>query len=445
MSDAPSVLSGTTAKEIAWSVGAAIREGRLGAGTRLPPVRAAAAQLQVAPATVSAAWALLSRAGLISTDGRRGTTVSATGPTGPRRYRRALDRESGLRLDLSTGVTDPMLLPNLAASLKRMGRIRVASSYLDEPTLPELETVLRNDWPYSAERFTVLDGAMDAMDYISRAFLRFGDRVAVEQPAFPPLLDLLDSVGVQLVAVEMDEQGLRPDSVRTAIEQGVRALFFQPRVQNPTGVSVTRERADALASVLEATPDVLIVEDDSAGPLARADAMSLGGRLPQRTLHVRSFSKSYGPDLRLAAVSGPESLLRQIANLRFLGQGWSSRILQSLLVDLLIGKQPQQQIAAAQVEYGRRLTSLVEALRSRGVHVSADDGLNVWVPVANETAALVYLASHGIGAAAGSAFWISGEHEAHIRVTAGLVREDAALVAEIIAHAAIGVGTTGPG
>jgi DNA-binding transcriptional MocR family regulator len=144
-------------------------------------------------------------------------------------------------------------------------------------------------------------------------------------------------------------------------------------------------------------------------------------------------------------VSGPESLLRQIANLRFLGQGWSSRILQSLLVDLLIGKQPQQQIAAAQVEYGRRLTSLVEALRSRGVHVSADDGLNVWVPVANETAALVYLASHGIGAAAGSAFWISGEHEAHIRVTAGLVREDAALVAEIIAHAAIGVGTTGPG
>jgi DNA-binding transcriptional MocR family regulator len=286
---------------------------------------------------------------------------------------------------------------------------------------------------------------MDAVDHITRAFLRWGDRVAVEQPAFPPLLDLLDAVGVQLIGVEVDERGLVPDRVREAVAQGARALFFQPRVQNPTGCSLDTERAEELAGILADASDLLVVEDDSAGPLAGAAAVSLGRWLPARTLHIRSFSKSCGPDLRLAAVSGPTALLQQITNLRFLGQGWSSRLLQSVLVDLLTADEPQRQIAAARAEYARRRTALADALRSHGVPVQAADGLNLWVPVADETAALLHLAGHGIGAAAGSAFWIDAEPSPFIRVTAGLVREDAAGLAALLARAAIGVGATGPG
>ena len=74
--------------------------------------------------------------------------------------------------------------------------------------LPALADALRQDWPYAAANLTVVDGAMDAMDLIVRTTLRFGDRVVVEDPGFPPLVDLLESVGAQLVGVPLDDEGL---------------------------------------------------------------------------------------------------------------------------------------------------------------------------------------------------------------------------------------------
>src|SRR5690242_12983899 len=99
----------------------AIDHGALEPGDRLPPIRRAARDLAVAPATVSAAWSQLARAGLIETDGRRGTRVREA-VIGPRRYRRALDSHDGFRVDLSTGLPDPLLLPDLHAALSRLPR-----------------------------------------------------------------------------------------------------------------------------------------------------------------------------------------------------------------------------------------------------------------------------------------------------------------------------------
>src|SRR6476620_8670818 len=87
-------LDTPTAKGLAHAVSAAIRDGHLVAGDRLPPIRTVAAQLALSPTTVSAAWALLARSGAVHADGRRGTTILDPHGGGTTRYRRALERPS---------------------------------------------------------------------------------------------------------------------------------------------------------------------------------------------------------------------------------------------------------------------------------------------------------------------------------------------------------------
>jgi DNA-binding transcriptional MocR family regulator len=404
-----------SAKGIALALSAGIDRGVLRPGERLPPIRRVARDLQVAPATISAAWSQLARAGLIETDGRRGTRVREAS-VGPRRYRRALDAQAGYRIDVSTGLPDPRLLPDLHAAMQRVPRDETPHSYLEEPVVPALREVLEESWPNAVEALTVVDGAMDAHSQFVAAHLRFGDRVAVEQPCFPPLLDLLEMAGTVPLGVGYDAEGPVAADVVTALDAGAKVLFFQPWGQNPSGQSLSKARADELALVLEGR-DVVVVEDDSAGGTPSGPPVSLGTFLPDRTVLVRSFSKTHGPDLRLAAVGGPTAVVRPIVERRYLGQGWSSRLVQSILLELLTDPRSCALVADAQATYAARTAAMADALAARGIDVPGRDGINVWVPVAERGAALLHLAAAGVRAASGEPFWISSPPEHHIRIT----------------------------
>jgi DNA-binding transcriptional MocR family regulator len=423
-----------SARGIALALSAAIDQGSLAPGTQLPPIRRAARDLEVAPATVSAAWSQLARAGLIETDGRRGTRVREA-VAGPRRYRRALSAQDGFRVDLSTGLPDAHLLPDLHGALRRVPRDEQQHSYLEDPVVPALRALLVESWPFPAEQLTVVDGAMDAHSQFVAAHLRFGDRVAVEQPCFPPLLDLLEMAGVVPLPVAYDADGPVVDDVVAAMEAGAKVLFFQPWGQNPSGQSLTPERALGLTAVLEGR-DVVVVEDDSAGGAPSGAPLSLGSRLPDRTVLVRSYSKTHGPDLRLAAVGGPRSVVDPIVERRYLGQGWSSRLLQSILVDLLTTARSRAVVDRAQRTYADRTTAMANALAAQGVVVPGRDGINLWVPVADQSAALLHLAAAGVRAASGDPFWVTSPREAHIRITTASIDGGYADLAALVAGAA---------
>jgi DNA-binding transcriptional MocR family regulator len=428
-------LSEPTARGLSQAVGAAIRDGALTPGTKLPPIRTVAAELTLSPTTVSAGWALLARSGSVRTDGRRGTTV--LDPTVPdaSRYRAALERQAEMRLDLSTGVPDARLLPSLRVALEHLTTAGTPGSYLDDPVLPELMQVLLAEWPFATTELTVVDGAMDGLDLVARTALRFGDRVVVENPTFPPLVDLLESVGVAIAPVRMDSGGLSVDGLRQALSGPVAAVFLQPRAHNPTGVTMTLARAEELAAALADTK-ALVVEDDSAGSISVVAPLSLGRWLPDRTVHVRSFSKSHGPDLRLAAMSGPAEVMAAVESRRHVGQGWSSRLLQRILLSLLTDPVAVAAVARARDEYARRRATLLGALARHGVVTAGTDGLNIWVPVHDEAAAMVRLARRGIGVAPGKAFIVQPGEGDHVRVTTGLVEVgDAEHVAETLAAA----------
>lgn len=427
-----------TARGLAQAVSRAIRDGELTSGQRLPPIRTVAKELMLSPTTVSAAWQLLARSGAIRSDGRRGTTVAQLGAHGGERYARALSHTSEVSLDLSTGIPDAELLPDLTTALASLDASATPGSYLDDPVLPELRAALLAEWPYAADDLLVVDGAMDAHDLIVRSHLRTGDVAVVEDPGFPPLLDLLEARDIEVVGVAMDESGMSVDGLEQALARRPSVVFLQPRGQNPTGISMTPTRARRLSRVVAASGS-FVVEDDSAGDVAASQALSLGSWLPDQVLHVRSFSKSYGPDLRIAAVSGPEDLLAPVRRTRALGQGWTSRLLQRVLATLLADHVAAGQVEHARGEYARRRELVTRRLAERDVHVPGTDGLNIWVPVRDESAAVLRLASQGVAVTPGSPFHVDSQRgpAGHIRVTTGLLRRDHEAVADLIADAAL--------
>src|SRR5690606_5282590 len=122
--------------------------------------------------------------------------------------------------------------------------------------------------------------------------------------------------------------------------------------------------------------------------------------LPDQVVHVRSFSKSHGPDLRIAGLGGPARLVERIVARRMLGPGWTSRLIQTVLLDMLTDPGAVSAVRAARLIYRDREEALVTALRREGIAMPHPDGLNLWLPVADERAATVHLAAAGIAVAA---------------------------------------------
>lgn len=441
-----SAFEDRTPQGIAGAISRLVSSGELAVGDRLPTVRDVAAQLGVSPATVSAAWQALRRAGLVVARGRAGTFVAEReeGWLTPRQRSMVGVGPPTLRIDLSRGTPDPELLPSLGPALGRVSARAVTSTYQEAPVVPELRALLAASWPWPAEAFTIVDGATDGVARALEQTIRFGDRVALESPTFPIFYDLVESLGGEVLPVELDGDGMVPASLAAALGARPAAVLLQPRAHNPTGISMTTDRAARLARLLKVAPHGTpwVIEDDHSGPVSTRPEVSLGRHLPDRVVHVRSYSKSHGPDLRIAALGGPAALVDPLVKRRMLGPGWTSRMLQTVLVDLLTEASSMDQVGEAQRRYYARQRDLSAELRARGVPLEfegdAPDGINLWLAVRDEQAALLHLAAADIRAAAGAPFFPTTPEVPHIRVTGGLVHhEDLEYVADALAAAVI--------
>lgn len=425
---------------ISASLGRLIASGELAAGDRLPTVRELAADLGVSPATVSQAWRALAAAGLIESHGRNGSFVRESVTPERSSFSQPHSDGSGLPgLDLSRGTPDPQLLPGLGRALSRVSERAETSAYMELPVIPELVGVLSASWPYPVDSITIVNGALDAISRSIEQVARFGDRVVVENPGFPPFFDLLKRLGLEAVPVAVDEYGIVPASFGVALRRSPSLVILQPRALNPTGASMTSERAETLARMIgDDTPfaNVMVIEDDHSGDITASPDVSLGAWIPDRVLHVRSYSKSHGPDLRIAALGGTASHINAIEARRMLGPGWTSRMLQTILYDLLTSSESIAEVSDARRVYFSRQRALAEALREFGMEVRQADGINTWIPVDDEQGAILRLAARGIRVAGGTPFFAAETDEAYVRVTAGAISGDVSAVARALAAAA---------
>jgi DNA-binding transcriptional MocR family regulator len=419
--------AGAGAATIASAVEGEIAHGRLLPATKLPPVRELAADLGVSPATVAAAYRTLKQRGFVVADRGRGTSVAALPPV---RVRRAAELPEGVR-DLTSGNPDPRLLPSLAEALARVEPTH--KLYGVAAKLPELASRAAAEFAADAIRgdVAVTGGALDAIERALQTELRLGDRVVVEDPSWPRIADLVHALGLAIEPVRVDRHGIDPDTLDEALRRGARAVIATPRGQNPSGASVDPARGRAVRAVLARHPDVLVIEDDYVARVAGAPYVPVH-RADGRWAVVRSLSKVLGPDLRIAVVAGDPLTIARIEGRQRLGPGWVSHILQQVAALMLGDRATAKLLARAERVYAERRHTLVSVLATRGIEAAGDSGLGVWLPLADEAAAVRELLLQGWAVSPGERYRFHSAPGIRI-TTAALEPAEAEALADAIA------------
>lgn len=398
-------------------------------------MRELATELGVNPNTVASAYRTLRDRGVIETAGRKGSRVRPR-PASTARGSIRVDAPPGVR-DLGEGNPDPALLPPLGEALAAAGRRNEEEPglYGQAPVDAEFARLARAAMDADgvpAGPVAVTSGSLDAIERVLAAHLKPGDTVAVEDPGWGGLLDLVPALGLKPVPVALDDDGPLASEVEKALAGGARALIVTDRAQNPTGAAVSRARARELRAVLARFPQTLLIEDDHGHAIVDLPLYPLAGVTDSWAL-VRSTAKAYGPDLRVAVLTGDAVTVDRVMGRQRLGPGWVSRLLQRAVVHLWTSGAVDPVVVAH--AYGERRDALLRALAERGIEAHGRSGMNVWVPVPDETGAVARLLHAGWAVAPGARFRMSAPPGVRLTVS-GLAMDDIEPVADAVAAAA---------
>jgi GntR family transcriptional regulator / MocR family aminotransferase len=477
----------------------AIRAGEFSPGDRLPTVRRLSGLMSVSATTISSAFDLLGSRKFVRAEVGRGTFVVpdwqqvngtssyTSGGTSPPSFpklrgtrspwRRNALMSAGSRLratyptamECSTGRPDAKLLPVEVVRRAWANCIQeVTSSDLQyagtEPIqiladilVPTLEADLI---PARAQDLIIGSSAQQFFALICEVVRVKSEKsrllVAVEEPGYPTLLDTLERAGGRLLGIAVDRFGAMPASLDVALRDGAQLVILTPRGHNPTGASWSPERLLELSDVLKAHPDAIIVEDDQVAGIAATKPGTLLSipELENRVLHLRSFSKSIAPDLRMAAAVARPFIREPLSEAKTFADGWSSRLLQRVLAKTLQTDELYVLLDKARDAYRDRRQSACAALNrivaTRGGGAwFGPDGVNVWVrlpPGVDAKHIQERSAAAGVRIADGEPFFLTPGQNDVVRLNAGSVKaEDAAKAGEIVGQAILDSGWQNPG
>lgn len=428
-------MRGTNAAELVDDIERQVSEGILQPGARLPPVRTLAAEIGLAPNTVAAAYRRLGERGIVVGRGRMGSFVAARPPVA---LPAEPDLAAGLR-DLARGNPDPMLLPPIPRHAATAGKPILYGHDSVDSRLRNLSVRGLGGDGVATDHLAIVSGALDGIERTLQAHLRAGDRIAVEDPAYASVIDLVGALGLVPVPVAIDDEGMRPGALQRVLVGGVSAVVLTPRAQNPYGSALSTSRAEELKAVLAQDLDVLLVEDDHAGAVAGVPFVTLVTADRMKWALIRSAAKSYGPDLRIALLAADATTIRRVEGRQALGPGWVSHMLQRTLAALMDDSSIDTLLANAARTYTDRRIGLIDALAARGITAHGRSGLNVWIPVVDEQAAVSGMRDRGLAVRAGERFRLRSEPGIRITVAA-LSAAEVPAIAEAVAEVVRGVG-----
>lgn len=235
----------------------------------------------------------------------------------------------------------------------------------------------------------VTNGAMDALDLILRSLSKPGDVLLTEDPTFPGLIPLAGQLGLKLLAIPTDEQGIDPEalaSMLSALDTTATkpvGLYVMPTFANPTGSVMPVDRRAAVVALAD-RHDLLVIEDDPYRDIAFDGPVptTLHAAAPHRVVHIRSLSKVLAPGLRLAATVGPRDLIDLVAERKPVG-GTNPHTSEAI-AELLGTFDYPAHVARLRAAYRHRRDVLVGALASLVPVLEASPpagGFFTWVPV----------------------------------------------------------------
>ena len=417
-----------TADSLAAAVATDIAAGRLRPGDRLPPQREFARRHGVAVSTAARTYRELVRRGLVVGEIGRGTFVrgasangGAAGP-GVTGARAGAPSGVGARVDLERNFpTVPGQAALMARGLSRMLRPDVFTEAL-RPARPEgtpaaraaaAALLTRAGW--APERLLFAGNGRQAIAAGIAALVPAGERLGVEALTYPVVRGIAARLGVALVPLPMDEAGLLPEALAAAHRKGpVRAVYLQPTLHNPLGVTMPPSRRAALAEVLREI-DGYAVEDDIYGFLydeSPAGAPALAALAPERTILVDSLSKRLAPGLTVGFVGAPTGLADRLATALRTGAWTTSRFALDAATQWLTDGTVEQVAAAKRRDADERQQLVREALGDFTVH-AGPGAYHCWWELPAPWRADMFVAAaarQGIAVTPGAAFAAGAGH-----------------------------------
>ena len=384
-----------------------IRSGQLEKGERLPATRELAGQLGVNRTTVSAAYELLETEGLIAGQVGRGSFVtggSAEAAAGVD-WGALLDRGDNLPFvqraasgEISFVMSRPSRelfpLDDFRASCEAVLRrgdlpdiLQLGSPSGYEPLRRHLmEDARASGLAGAGDDLLVTNGCQQALDLMARILLKPGDAVAIEDPVYPGLKNMLAGMGAQLIAIPVNADGLELAALERALErERLRLIVITPNFQNPTGATLPEWSRRALIELARAK-GVPVVENDAYGDLRyEGEAAPPIKQLDEAdgTVLLRSFSKISFPGLRVGWALGPKPLMERMRHAKEASDLHTDQLSQAVLLEFAESGRLAAHRARVLQAGGERLRATLDAcqqfLPARARWTRPQGGMNVWV------------------------------------------------------------------
>lgn len=374
--------------EIYRQVRRAILDRRLRPGDRLPPTRELARSLLVARATVTVAYERLAAEGFVAfrqgagtfvgelevRAGRDKTAHRSSGVLRPRQIWQSIVLPTTFyrpaRFDFRTGLCDASLFPDrawrravtraLRSSATTAGAYEQPAGHSDLRAAIARHIGISRGVEASAEDIIITNGTQQALDLLARVLLAPGDGIAVEDPGYKAPRQLFKALGLRVLGVPVDREGLIVD----ALPRGVRAVYVTPSHQYPLSVTLTLPRRQALLSWAERN-NAAIIEDDydsefrfGGRPLEPLQTLDANGRV----IYVGSFSKTMLPTLRLGFLVTPPSLRAALHKAKFVSDWHSSVLAQAALAHFIDDGAFARHIRRATAIYRERHRMIADAV-----------------------------------------------------------------------------------
>src|SRR6266566_4302877 len=302
--------------KLADAVAAEIASGELKPGDQLPPQRSFAYERKIAASTASRVYTELLRRGLVVGEVGRGTFISGKARRGDAA---TLTEPRGARIDFEVNYP---LLPTQAAliakSLEGLERPEALEAAMRQGTSTgtqaartiSAEFLSRNGWSARAEQIVFTANGRQCIAAALAAVVPPGGRCGVEALSYPFIKGIAARLGVTLVPLAMDERGVRPDAIEKANREAhITALYIQPRVQNPLGITMPAARRADVLQIVEKL-GLVVIEDAVYGFLD--DEAPLAALAPNSCILLDSLSKKVAPGLAIGFIVPPPRLRESV-------------------------------------------------------------------------------------------------------------------------------------
>ena len=314
---------GVKYKRLAQGIEEAIRAGVIPPGTKLPPHRILADKLGVTTGTISNAYAELERMGWVVARVGDGTFVRERGQERPRDGGfRNFPGNPGTFHDMSRNMHIPgMEADLLARSLGQLagdpGRLEELLLYAPDAGLPRhrdagARWLAHGHFRPSAEEIVCVNGSQHGLLSVLMATLRAGDTLVTEELTYPGLISAARLLGIKVLGVEMDEEGLLPASLDELCRSNrITALYCTPTIQNPTTAVMSVARREAIAQLCR-EHNLLVIEDETHAVLMRDRPLPISYLAPERGIVIGSLSKAVAAGLRAGYVHVPTHMVSRL-------------------------------------------------------------------------------------------------------------------------------------